>query len=129
GVYGSPRFYMAAKKIGLKAHIGAEGTAKPGHGLAQNPTHPYRLPLLVSTRAGYQNLCRLITRMKLRAAKGEGAVTEEELRQHAEGLICLTGDHDGPLASALKTGGIDAARNSVARLTEIFGPNHVYVEL
>src|SRR6202051_2205143 len=27
GVYGAPRFHMAAKKIGIKAHIGAEVTA------------------------------------------------------------------------------------------------------
>jgi error-prone DNA polymerase len=129
GVYGSPRFHMAAKKIGLKAHIGAEVTAKSRHGFTRIITDQYRLPLLVSSRTGYQNLCRLITKMKLRSAKGEGAVTEEELREHADGLICLTGDHDGPLALALKAGGIDAAHKSVARLTEIFGPNNVYVEL
>ena len=60
-----------------------------------------RLPLLVSSRAGYQNLCRLITKMKLRAQKGEGAVREDELQEHAGGLICLTGGDDGPLATAL----------------------------
>jgi DNA polymerase III alpha subunit len=43
----------------------------------------FRLPLLVSSRAGYQNLCRLITKMKLRAKKGEGAVQKEELEEHA----------------------------------------------
>ncbi len=37
----------------------------------------FRLPLLVSSRAGYQNLCRLITKMKLRAKKGEGAVQKK----------------------------------------------------
>ncbi len=26
GVYGAPRFYMAAKKAGIKAHLGAEVT-------------------------------------------------------------------------------------------------------
>ncbi len=31
----------------------------------------FRLPLLVSSRAGYQNLCRLITKMKLRGKKGK----------------------------------------------------------
>src|SRR5438132_14200278 len=56
-----------------------------------------RLPLLVSSRIGYQNLCRLITKMKLRAKKEEGAVREQELEEHAAGLICLTGGDDGPL--------------------------------
>src|SRR5580692_12491670 len=77
GVYGAPRFHLAAKKIGIKAHIGAEVTASL-HG-------KFRLPLLVFSRAGYQNLCRLITKMKLRAKKGEGAVRPEELEEHAEG--------------------------------------------
>ena len=60
------------------------------------------LPLLVRNRTGYQNLCRLITLMKLRVPKhakpGECAVTPDELAAHAEGLICLTGGSDGPLA-------------------------------
>jgi error-prone DNA polymerase len=130
GVYGSPRFHMAARKTGLKAHIGAEVTAQPpGHGSTRIHTDRFRLPLLVSSRLGYQNLCRLITKMKLRAAKGEGTVHEEELQEHAEGLICLTGDHDGPLALALASGGMDAARSCLARLTEIFSRANVYVEI
>ncbi len=40
-----------------------------------HPTGGWRYPLLVQSRAGYQNLCRLITLMKLRAAKGEGEVS------------------------------------------------------
>jgi len=144
GVYGSPRFYMAAKKAKLKAHIGAEVTCE---GISDfrfqnaelNPNQIYnlkskicnfsRLPLLVSSRLGYQNLCRLITKMKLRAEKGEGAAREAELQEHAAGLICLTGGEDGPLALALKEGGIETARSCVEHLAAIFGRNNVYVEL
>ena len=56
GVYGSVRFHSEAKKHGIRAHVGAEVTG-PGGGYA----------LLCETREGYQNLCRLITRIKLRA--------------------------------------------------------------
>ncbi len=59
GVYGAPRFHLAAAKLSIPAHIGAEVTSEDG----------WRYPLLVESRAGYQNLCRLITRMKLRARK------------------------------------------------------------
>ncbi len=83
----------------------------------------------MASRAGYQNLCRLITKMKLRAKKGEGAVTQEELQEHASGLICLTGGAEGPLAAALHHGGIDEARHQVDQLIGIFGPKNVYVEL
>ena len=159
GVYGAPRFHMAAKKIGIKAHIGAEVTAflprrhadteknnqqskingqklktssvsEPALSAAEGCLRGgSRLPLLVSSRAGYQNLCRLITKMKLRAKKGEGAVLREELEEHAEGMICLTGDADGPLAAALQQGGMEEARQQVEQLIGLFGRRNVYVEL
>ena len=167
GVYGAPRFHLAANKIGLKAHIGAEVTCAPfahvilsgasaerSGALAESKdpytqysgdrigiprsarndksagnNTPFRLPLLATSRPGYQNLCRLITKMKLRAKKGEGAVTEQELQEHAEGLICLTGGDEGPLAAALKAGGVDQARRQLDQLIGIFGSNDVYIEL
>jgi error-prone DNA polymerase len=145
GVYGAPRFYMAANKAGIKAHLGAEVTCEIADFRSaiadRNRAKPrsicnlksiynlFRLPLLVSSRAGYQNLCHLITQMKLRSKKGEGAVCHEELQEHAGGLICLTGGDDGPLAAALARGGMEEARNAVACLLHIFGRGNVYVEL
>jgi error-prone DNA polymerase len=151
GVYGSARFHSAAKKAGIKAHVGAEITCdifglqdfrivKLNDSLNlrhlnssilkyDNPAISFRLPLLASSRAGYQNLCRLITRMKLRSKKGEGAVRFHEMQEHAEGIICLTGGDDGPLATALANGGTEAARKCLERLVFIFGHNNVYVEL
>jgi len=152
GVYGAPRFHMAAEKAGIKAHIGAEVMCEI-FGLTnfridefKNPSKDrdvfnstihksehskisFRLPLLVSSRTAYQNLCRLITKMKLRAKKGEGTVHEEELREHAAGLICLTGGDEGPLATALAQGGKEEAQRSIEHLTEVFGRDNVYVEL
>jgi error-prone DNA polymerase len=151
GVYGAPRFHLAAQKAKIKAHIGAEVTAKffspQSYGATEqfkqskiktpqlNFSVPqclrgqFRISLLVATRAGYQNLCRLITKMKLRAQKGEGSVAAEELEEHASGLICLTGGTEGPLSAALKQGGIEDACRQVDQLTGIFGHKNVYVEL
>src|SRR5579863_922174 len=121
GVYGAPRFHLAAQKAGIRAHVGAEVTSADGA----------RLTLLVASRAGYQNLCRLITRMKLRAPKGEGAATEADFAEHAAGLICLTGGDEGSLAASLAEGGRDsgAPRQCLERLCRIFGRENVYVEL
>ena len=125
GFYGSPRFHLAAKKVSVRAHVGAEVTSPPG----------WRYPLLVESRAGYQNLCRLITLMKLRSdvapgfsptcadpsprsgqalkvgttqsgqhQKAEGYAFPEEVAAKAQGLICLTGGEEGPLAHALAQG-------------------------
>ena len=140
GIYGVPRFHMAAQKIGLKAHIGAEvmceslpqrhrATEKLKNSVSTCLGGNFRIPLLVSSRTGYQNLCRLITKMKLRAKKDEGAVSEDELQEYANGLICLTSGDDGPLASALARGGMEEAHRAVERLVKIFGHKNVYVEL
>ncbi|HXO04356.1 MAG TPA: error-prone DNA polymerase [Candidatus Sulfotelmatobacter sp.] len=119
GVYGAPRFYLAAKKIEIAAHIGAEVTSAVG----------WRYPLLVESRGGYQNLCRLITKMKLRAPKGKGAVSDAEVAEFAHGLVCLTGGEEGPLAHALAEGGIESGTECVRGLCETFGKQNVYVEL
>ncbi|MDP2998991.1 MAG: PHP domain-containing protein, partial [Bryobacterales bacterium] len=104
GVYGAPRFHMAAKKTGIRAHAGAEVSSTEG----------IRIPLLARTRAGYQNLCRLITRMNLRAKKGQGAATPEEFHEFAGGLVCLAAWPD---------------RARLERLAGAFGRENVYVEL
>jgi len=119
GLYGAPRFHHAALKNKIRAHIGAEVTSAGG----------FRYPVLVKTRAGYQNLCRLITCMKLRAAKNEGCISVEEMAEHAAGLVCLTGGEEGPLAHALERGGIAGGMECVRELSEIFGRENVYVEL
>src|SRR5580700_7198783 len=73
GVYGEARFHLAAQKNNIRAHIGAEVTFVEG----------FRYALLAKSQAGYQNLCRLITRMKLRAVKGEGSITADELAEYS----------------------------------------------
>jgi error-prone DNA polymerase len=107
---GAPRFYMAAKKIGAKAHLGAEITGEDGD----------TYPLLAESRTGYQNLCRLITSMKLRAPKGEAAASDDELMQFSEGLVCLTGEGPPLRARFEKRVGIFGKRNVYAELQRHF---------
>ncbi len=103
GLYGAPRFHFAAQKAGIRAHIGAEITCTDGT----------VYPLLVRNRTGYRNLCRLITRTKLRAKKNEGAAAPEDVAEYAEGLICLaSGD-----------------RERLERLIAAFGRDNVYAEI
>src|SRR6266404_5957578 len=125
GLYGSPRFHLISKSNGIKSHVGAELSV--GETLVSKSSY---YPLLVENRVGYQNLCRLITKTKLRTNKNKPtAATLPELEEHAKGLICLTGDEDGPLAEALKFGGKDQGRRLLDRLTSIFSQGNVYVEL
>ena len=144
GVYGAPRFHKAAKAAGLRSIIGAELTISWGleaggwglgrakstirrsgtalHAPAPSPQPPVPVAVLVSSPEGYRNLCRLITKMKLRSPKGEGALTLEDLDGHVGGLVALAG------RSLLQS-----ARHGVGglldRLVGIFGRASVYVEL
>src|SRR5580700_5721666 len=138
GLYGAPRFHITAEKAGIRAHIGAEiavreagQRVRPPEWVPHRvPVEAVRFPVLVESALGYQNLCRLITRYKLReGTKAEGAATLADIEEHAEGLICLTGGDEGPLASALSRGGLDEGLREVGRLVNLFGPRNVYVEL
>ena len=82
----------------------------------------WRLPLLVESRQGYQNLCRLLTRMKLRAPKGEGALGFEELDGFTSGLIAIVG-REALVASRHGVGGL------ADRLVGMFGRANVCLEL
>jgi error-prone DNA polymerase len=162
GVYGAPRFHKAAQQAGLKAIIGAELTIETTQDSPYKPrSHAPRLgsgrpereskegqgawpvggasrwslPVLVETQEGYRNLCRLITRMKMRASvegragggtrwagKVGGALTLEELHGATAGLVALGG-------RAL----LDTVHYGVGglldRLVGLFGRRNVYVEL
>jgi error-prone DNA polymerase len=88
-----------------------------------------RLPLLVEDREGYQNLCRLITRMKLGAPKGSAALALDDLEPSTAGLVCLTGGARGPLAQKLAAGNDDGARQILERLVAFFGRSSCFVEV
>jgi error-prone DNA polymerase len=96
GLYGAPRFFRAAREAGVRALVGATVAVRDG-------VLEGRLGLLVASRAGYQNLCALLTTAKLRVTKaqavdGLAAVTLAELWAHKAGLIALLLAAEDPLA-------------------------------
>src|SRR5687767_3483834 len=147
GVYGAPRFHKAAQQAGLRAIIGAELTIdsrqrslSTTHRDTETPRTqlknsqclsasvgrgqqvPWRLPVLVASADGYRNLCRLVTRMKMRAAKGEGALAIEEFEGFTTGLVALAGR---PVLDAHHYG----VGGLLDRLVGLFGRANVCVEL
>jgi len=132
GVYGAPRFHKAAARAGLRAIIGAEltiGAAAFGRGEAGRAgkagragRDTWRLPVLVASAEGYKNLCRLVTRMKMRAEKGAGALAIDEFDGFTAGLVALAGR---PLLDAQHFG----VGGLLDRLIGLFGRGNVYVDL
>jgi len=141
GVSGAPRFHKAALAAGLRPLIGAELTVDTASNqqidqpfatsprskgqITRSPDHPitrFHLPVLVSSQEGWRNLCRLISRMKLRAPKGEGAITLAEMDGYTTGLIAMPGR---PLLHAERYG----VGGLLDRIVGTFGRDNTYVEL
>jgi error-prone DNA polymerase len=126
GVYGAPRFHRAAIAAGIRPIIGAElslsmdRTSHLPH--PSHPSHPIRLPVLIESQEGYQNLCRLVTRMKMRAPKGEGALSLTDLDGATQGLVALAG-RELLGAERYGVGGL------IDPLVGLFGRANVYVTL
>jgi error-prone DNA polymerase len=105
GVYGAPRFAAAAKRAGIRPVVGADVT------LADAPP----VLLLVENRAGYKNLCRLLTRARAGLRKADTPrPTAALLTEHAEGLVALAGA---------------APRDDLHTLVAAYGPANVYLEI
>ncbi len=88
GVYGVVRAHVAARETGCRLIPGAEVTLTDGS----------MIVLLARDRGGYANLCRLLTRGRLRSPKGQCAVTWDEVCAHAHGLLALWGGDRSLLA-------------------------------
>ena len=84
GVYGVVRAHVKGRELGIKLIIGSQVT------VADSST----IVLLAQDRRGYANLCRLLTKGRLRSEKGESAVTWDEVCAHAPGLIALWNDEN-----------------------------------
>src|SRR4051812_38847821 len=71
------RAHIAAKEVKLPLVIGAEIT----------PTDASPVVLWATDRASYGRLCRLITRGRRQAPKGECALTQADIAEFSQGLI------------------------------------------
>src|SRR5205085_3637312 len=99
GLHGAMEHARACAGLGIKPITGAELTLDDGH----------HLTLLCRTRAGYRNLCRLITMAHAGTRPVPGrepeqpCVTLPDVERHAEGLICLSGcARDGAVAARVE---------------------------
>jgi error-prone DNA polymerase len=114
---GAPRFFKAAREVGIRPLVGAELSLEEGGAL----------PLLVESRRGYRHLSRLITRMKADRPKGEGRLPLAWLEPGAaerggalEGLVALPGV--GTLGPVPDT-------DRLARIVQAFGAENVRLDV
>src|SRR5205814_8412039 len=128
GLYGAMEFAQACKAVGIQPITGAELSMTSGH-----------LTLLAETERGYANLCRLITLAhrntrvwetgsthRLSDDPVKPSLTPDQLHNHVEGLIVLTGCRHGEIAQLVDRDKLDDAQRAIQRLQEVFGANNVF---
>ena len=116
---GAMQFARVSKSLGLRGIIGVEFTLKGGN----------HLTALAETAEGYSNLCRLLSYAHVFAQeRTEPRLDPRLLSEHTEGLIVLSGCHNGEIPSLVDEGKIDEARAAIKRFLEWLGPNNFFIE-
>ncbi len=131
-LYGAVQFFKACKGAGVHPVLGAKVAVEPRGMNYRDPRDPwtgFTLGLLVENEVGYKNLCKLITNAIFDGMYFRPRIDWDQLRQHADGLIALTGGLEGVVGRAHLRGheGEDAA--NLETLCEIFDRSHLYLEL
>jgi len=132
-LYGAIDFYMAAKKAKVKSIIGCEAYLAPGSMMDKNEVpgrkRSSHLTLLAASNEGFENLSKLITKGHLDGQWYKPRVDKDALREHAKGLICLSGCINGEINELLLSDRKDEAEKSLLEFRDIFGPENFYLEI
>ena len=131
-LYGAVEFFQKAKKAEIKPIIGCEVYVASGDmtdKTSGSHNKRYHLTLLVKNQTGYKNLVQLITKAHLEGFYYKPRVDKNLLRQHSEGLICLSGCLQSEIARLLNSNQPEQAEMAVKEYVEIFGKDNFYIEI
>ena len=122
-------FSSHAKDAGVQPIIGCQISLTYDQGQpGEKPRLPAPIVLLAQSEAGYMNLMKLNSCLYIDAGGQLPQVRLDQLADHAEGLICLTGGPDGPFGRLLVASQATKARALMQALAAIY-PERLYVEL
>jgi DNA polymerase-3 subunit alpha len=131
-MYGAIEFYNECKKHEIKPIIGVEAYVAERTRFDKEPgidSKRYHLTLLARNNAGYKNLMKLVSKANLEGYYYKPRMDTELLKEHAEGIICLSGCPGSRFITHLKNGNIEEAKKLLQFYIETFGKEHVYVEV
>jgi DNA polymerase-3 subunit alpha len=126
---GAVELTRLAGKAGLKPVLGCEIYVVDDHTSREPGEKRAHLTLLAETSEGYHNLVRLVSSGYLDGYFYKPRVDLAQLAAHADGIIALSGCLSGRVCKALVAGDPAGARGELDSLVQIYGRDHVYVEL
>ncbi len=132
-LFGAVEFYKEATARGIKPILGMEAYLVGGR-MSEKPKDGkggryYHLTLLALNDTGFRNLMYLSSQAYLKGFYYKPRIDFDLLRDHAEGLVALSGCLKGPLAQKLLEDNRDEAERLAHELAEIFGRENFYIEL
>jgi len=131
-MYGAVEFYQKARKYGIKPIIGMEMYMARRRMTDRDPQKdksPHHIVLLAKDKAGYQNLLQIATSGQLEGFYYKPRVDKSYLREHAQGLIALTGCGSGEIPRLIRNGRLKKAREVATWYRDTFGTDGFYFEL
>ncbi|MBW2391873.1 MAG: DNA polymerase III subunit alpha, partial [Deltaproteobacteria bacterium] len=133
-LFGCIEFYELAYSNGIKPIIGCELIVNPTDDAAEsekaNSAEPANhIVLLARNRKGYQNLLQLITKAHSQGWQQQPRITSDQLHQHHQGLIILSGCQRGEIPTRLLKEDQQGAEAKAAEYLEVFGREFFFIEL
>lgn len=132
-MYGVIDFYRAARDAGINPVIGCEVYVAPGsrfdREISKGEERYNHLVLLAENNQGYANLMKIVSLGFTEGFYYKPRVDYEVLEKYHEGIIALSACLAGIVATNLRRGMYEQAKKEAMRLSEIFGPDHFYLEL
>ena len=129
-MYGAIDFYRSCKAEGIKPIIGCEVYVCRDRLDKSAANREYsHLILLCENNTGYQNLMKLVSEGFLTGYYYRPRIDYNLIRQHSQGLICLSACLSGDLPKLLLQGRYDDAEAYVREMQDIFGEKNFYVEI
>jgi DNA polymerase-3 subunit alpha len=133
-MYGALRFYDACKKEDINPIVGCEFYCNPaGHTerprLGKDDTHRYHLILLAMNEKGYHNLMELNSISWTEGYYYKPRIDDELLKEHNEGLICLSACLGGEILQLLLAGDYDRAKERALWFSSVFDDGRYFLEL
>lgn len=141
-MFGVLKLYEECKKVskereaqglpGIKPIIGCEFYVAPRSRFlkeGKEDKSTYHLVLLAENQQGYRNLCKLNAVAYLEGFYYKPRIDREILRQHSEGLICLSACLAGEVIQSLLENNMEAAYAIAQDYLEIFDRDHYFIEL
>ncbi len=130
-MYGAVEFYNACKAVGVKPIIGCEVYLAPESMTDRTPREGnpyYHLVLLCKNQAGYKNLIYMVSKSYTEGFYQKPRIDMELLREHSEGLVCLSGCLGGKIPQLILKNNISQAFSHALEMKELFGEDF-YIEI